>query len=111
MTEVSVGYQTSPLNGPVAYGIAGPLPGERVAAMCGLPPLETGSLPRFTLFSETSEAALELLRTYPTLIDPDLRPPFATEGMWLVRPDGYAACSARAKDWQVIADYLDALAD
>jgi hypothetical protein len=41
------------------------------------------------------------------LLDPELRVPFAQEGMTLVRPDGYVACSASSVS--VIAEYLDNL--
>ena len=41
------------------------------------------------------------------LLDPDIRPPFHDGGIWLVRPDGYVACSSR--DAGVVASYLDGI--
>jgi hypothetical protein len=49
----------------------------------------------------------ELVRRFEGLLDPDLRPPLRERGMWLVRPDGYAACSG--SDPGVIANYLDGI--
>ena len=37
----------------------------------------------------------------------EIRPPLDKDGMWLVRPDGYVACSAR--DAEEIGKYLDGL--
>jgi hypothetical protein len=39
------------------------------------------------------------------LLDPDIRPPVHADGLWLVRPDGYVACSSN--DTEVIAHYFD----
>jgi hypothetical protein len=41
------------------------------------------------------------------LHDPDVRPPFGDGGIWLVRPDGYLACSSsNAED---LANFLERL--
>jgi 2-polyprenyl-6-methoxyphenol hydroxylase-like FAD-dependent oxidoreductase len=110
MTEVSIGYSHSPLNGKRVHGLGGPVPGERAAPVSGQVPVGGGDMPRFALFAASSEPALQLLRDYPGLLESALRPPFAAGGMWLVRPDGYVACVARDGDGEVIAEYFDALA-
>ncbi|OWK35031.1 FAD-dependent monooxygenase [Fimbriiglobus ruber] len=109
MAEVSIGYDHSPLNGPAAHGMTGPEPGERVVPVAGQVPAGSGNVPRFALFAEFGSGVTELIKEFAELLDPDLRPPLHTGGMWLVRPDGYVACVARSGDTKAIADYLGAL--
>jgi 2-polyprenyl-6-methoxyphenol hydroxylase-like FAD-dependent oxidoreductase len=106
MTEVSIGYPESPLNGPALTG-AGPKPGERVVPVAGQVPVGSGDTPRFVLFAEQSNATADLIRRFEPLLDPDVRPPFDLGGIWLVRPDGYVACSSR--DVDTVARYLDGI--
>jgi len=107
MTEVSIGYKHSPLNGPSVHGISGPSPGERVAPIAGQIPPGSGNAPRFALFAKPSDATAGLLAKFPDLIDPDVRPPLDQGSIWLVRPDGYAACVASNDNIEVISDYLN----
>jgi 2-polyprenyl-6-methoxyphenol hydroxylase-like FAD-dependent oxidoreductase len=107
MTEVSIGYPDSPLNGAARSGGRSPGPGKRVRPLTGLSPVGAGSTPRFALFAEPSEAVDGLLKHFPSLLDPALRPAFVKDGMTLVRPDGYAACSA--VDASDITNYLERL--
>ena len=46
MTEVSIGYDHSPLNGPAVRGLAGPRPGERMPPVSGQRPIGAGDEPR-----------------------------------------------------------------
>jgi 2-polyprenyl-6-methoxyphenol hydroxylase-like FAD-dependent oxidoreductase len=108
LTEVSIGYAHSPLNGPGAHGLARPAPGERVAPRPGELPVGAGDTPRFALFAAAGHAADRVLREHRDLLEPALRPPLVDGGIWLVRPDGYAAAVAREPDTRLIADYLDA---
>lgn len=113
MTEVSIGYDESPLNGPSLHGLtmhglaSGPQPGRRVPPREGQIPFGSGSVPLFTLCAEPDVTVERLLAKFPKLIDPELHVPFAAGGMWLVRPDGYAACSAKSGDERTISEYLD----
>jgi 2-polyprenyl-6-methoxyphenol hydroxylase-like FAD-dependent oxidoreductase len=107
MTEVAIGYPDSPLNGPGLHGGSGPKPGERVAPASGQVPAGSGREPLFALFAEQNEATANLLQQFKGLLDPNVRPPFSQNGIWLIRPDGYVACSAT--DGGVIADYLGGL--
>jgi 2-polyprenyl-6-methoxyphenol hydroxylase-like FAD-dependent oxidoreductase len=107
MTEVSIGYPSSPLNG-VALAGAGPKPGERVVPLAGQTPIGSGGSPRFALFGERTPGVADHMKQYDGLLDPDVRPPFQSGGMWLVRPDGYVACSTR--DAVALGDYLAGLA-
>jgi hypothetical protein len=106
MTEVTIGYPNSPLNGPSLSG-AGPKPGERVVPVAGRSPVGLGGAPLFALFAQRTAATDELLGRFEGLLDPDIRPPLRQDGIWLVRPDGYAACST--SNPAVIASYLDGL--
>jgi hypothetical protein len=61
----------------------------------------------FALFAAQSERIAGLVERFKGLVDPEVRTPLGPSGIWLVRPDGYVACSA--KDPAVIANYLDGL--
>jgi hypothetical protein len=106
MTEVTIGYPRSPLNGPSLAG-AGPKPGQRVGPLSGQVPVGAGSAPRFALFATNTSATADLVGRFPGLLDRDVRPPFRDGGIWLVRPDGYLACSS--SDTEAVANYLDRL--
>jgi len=106
MTEVSIGYPDSPLNGPSVVG-AHPKPGERVVPVEDQAPVGSGDTPLFALFANKTTDTVDLLSRFAGLLDPDIRPPFEEGAILLVRPDGYAACSSR--DTEVIASYLDAI--
>jgi 2-polyprenyl-6-methoxyphenol hydroxylase-like FAD-dependent oxidoreductase len=103
MTEVAIGYPNSPLNG-ASLGGGGPKPGERVAPVADQAPVGSGGSPLFALFGERTAATAGLVKRFEGLLDPDIRPPFCEGGIWLVRPDGYTACSTNDPD--VIANYL-----
>ena len=92
VTEVSIGYPRSPLNGTGLPG--GPKPGERIVPVAGRLPPGAGDAPRFALFAARTPAVDDLLRRFGGLLDPELRPPLRDGALWLVRPDGYAVCAA-----------------
>jgi hypothetical protein len=106
MTEVTISYPRSPLNGPSLAG-AGPKPGQRVGPLSGQVPVGAGSAPRFALFATNTTGTADLVGRFPGLLDRDVRPPFRDDGLWLVRPDGYLACSS--SDPEAVANYLDHL--
>ncbi len=105
MSEVTIGYSKSPLNGPALA--KGPKPGERVEPIAGETPVGSGSAPQFALFAEESPAIIELVKKFEGLLDPEVRPHLAPDGIWLVRPDGYVACAA--KEPSAISEYLTRL--
>jgi len=107
VTEISIGYPDSPLNGPAHH--AHPAPGERMPPQPGEPPVGAGNTPRFALFSAPGEAADALLRQYGELLEPVLRAPPHADASWLVRPDGYAVAVAAPGDEACFADYLESL--
>ncbi len=106
MSEVTIGYPQSPLNGPSLSG-TGPHAGERVVPAEGEAPVGSGGRPLFALFADKTAAIADLIGRFEGLLDPAIRPPLHEGGIWLVRPDGYVACSSR--DVDVVANYVDAL--
>lgn len=107
MSELSIGYPDSPLNG-AAHTPDGPKPGQRLAPVKGRKPVGAGSTPRFALMAAPSSEVSQLLARFSKVLDPDLCPPNRAHGTWLVRPDGYIACSSTQSE--DIAQYLSALA-
>jgi 2-polyprenyl-6-methoxyphenol hydroxylase-like FAD-dependent oxidoreductase len=104
MTEVSIGYPHSPLNGP-SLSHADPRPGHRVVPVAGQTPVGSGGTPLFALFAEKTAATADLTSRFAGLLDADIRPPIHAGGIWLIRPDGYAACSST--NAAVVASYLE----
>jgi 2-polyprenyl-6-methoxyphenol hydroxylase-like FAD-dependent oxidoreductase len=107
MTQVSIGYPDSPLNGP-SLGGSGPKPGERAVPSAGQVPAGSDATPLFALFAEPNPATTDLTRRFGGVLDPVIRPSLNGKGIWLVRPDGYVACSA--SNAAIVADYLAGLA-
>jgi 2-polyprenyl-6-methoxyphenol hydroxylase-like FAD-dependent oxidoreductase len=107
MSEVSIGYDHSPLNGPGAHGVDVPAPGKRVAPISGQTPVGSGDAPRFALFAASTSNASSLVNKFPDLIYPAIRAPLDAAAIVLVRPDGYVACTAKIDDVGIVADYLD----
>ena len=109
LTEVSMGYEHSPLNGSEDRSFPGPGPGERMPPRDGETPYGSGDTPRFALCADPSAEVNEPLETYAHLLEPQLRPPFGRRCIWLVRPDGYVSIVALDPDTKVIATFLDSL--
>ena len=106
LSEVSLGYASSPLNGPQDHGLPGPGPGERVPPAAGEAPFGADATPRFALLADPGDAAHALLEKYAGLLEPRLRPPLYRRCAWLVRPDGYVAMVAMAPDMVLFDEYL-----
>jgi 2-polyprenyl-6-methoxyphenol hydroxylase-like FAD-dependent oxidoreductase len=107
LAEVTIGYPDSPLNAGSAAGLNGPKPGARLVAGA---PFGAGSAPKFAIAAKDDGHAGSVLARYPGLLEPALRAPVDERGIWLVRPDGYVAATARAGEWQVIEAALAAIA-
>ncbi|MBV8793825.1 MAG: hypothetical protein JO136_02695 [Hyphomicrobiales bacterium] len=105
MSQVSVGYPESPMNGPAQRSLH-PAPGQRMAPIAGGPPFGAGDEPRFTLLASSSPAVAGVLSSFPKLLSPALGLPPAADGVWLIRPDGYVAATAPAADVSAISDVL-----
>jgi 2-polyprenyl-6-methoxyphenol hydroxylase-like FAD-dependent oxidoreductase len=109
LSEITIGYPESPLNGVHGRGLGGPAPGARMAPAAGQPPLGAGAAPRFALFAAPGEKAVRLLSDHADLLEATLRPPPSPGGLWLTRPDGYVACAVWEADAEAIADWLQTI--
>jgi hypothetical protein len=107
MTMVTVGYPDSPLNGPSLHG-GGPKPGHRLPPIAGQIAPGSGARPKFALFAEPSPAIAALVEEFGALVDAKVGTPPSGGGIWVIRPDGYVACSSR--DSNAVGDYLRQLA-
>jgi 2-polyprenyl-6-methoxyphenol hydroxylase-like FAD-dependent oxidoreductase len=105
MSQVSVGYPESPMNGR-GHGSYRPGPGQRMAPIPGNPPFGAGEEPHFTLLASSSPAVANLLASYPKLLNDAVGTPPAPHGVWLIRPDGYVAATAPVADLSSISDVL-----
>lgn len=110
MSELAIHYADSPLNGSSSHHRQGPGVGERAAPIEGQAPFGAGSIPRFALCAEGSDAVEALIAAHPALLDTTLRTPYAEGSVWLVRPDGYVGAITSADDMQPLSEYLTTLA-
>jgi hypothetical protein len=104
MSQVSVGYPQSPMNG--RGHSFHPAPGQRMAPIAGRPPFGAGSEPRFTVLAVPSLAVAGVLSSFPKLLNEALGLPPDTDGVWLIRPDGPVAATAPAANLSSISDVL-----
>ncbi len=110
LTELSIGYPKSPLNGGGGYSGAGPKEGQRAPIDVDAPRVGAGDTPRFALYADGGDGkGTALIAKYPNLLEPSLRAPFDRGGLWLGRPDGYVALATRHGQWDEVERYLDGL--
>ena len=110
LTELSIGYPESPLNGGGEYPGDGPREGERAPVDVDHPRVGVGDTPRFALYANQGDGrGPGLILKFSDLLEPSLRAPFERDGLWLVRPDGYVALATRHGRWDEIERYLDVL--
>jgi hypothetical protein len=103
MTETSIGYRWSPLNGPDRVSTTHV--GDRMPPVAGEVPYGAGETPRFTLRAGR-KADAAALAGFGALLDQAVRPSSSGDDIELVRPDGYLAVSAPGGDSAAIAGYL-----
>jgi len=107
LSDVSLSYEDSPLNGVLDQPFAdGPAPGDRLPPQPGQAPLGVGNTPRFALFAAPSPQVEALCAKYPGLLEPAPRPPLSPGCTWLARPDGYVAAVALEEDLLPLDVYL-----
>ena len=110
LTELSIGYPKSPLNGGGAYLGDGPKEGERAPVDAGPSCVGAGDTPRFVLYADGGNGGgAGLMARYSDLLETQFREPFDRSGLWLVRPDGYVALATQHNQWDEIAKYLEVL--
>lgn len=105
LTELSVAYPDSPLNGEGKAVGGGPKAGERAPIAKGEAPVGAGNAPRFALFADEKGSAA-VLAEFSEVLEPEVRKPFEKGGVWLVRPDGYVGLATTDWHWDDVAKYL-----
>ena len=106
LSEIAVGYPDSPLNSSFGSGHSGPAPGKRAPFRAGELALGSGSMPRFALFATENNTYADIMKEFPEILEPKLRPPYDEKGLWLVRPDGYVALRTGSGDKEAVHSYL-----
>jgi 2-polyprenyl-6-methoxyphenol hydroxylase-like FAD-dependent oxidoreductase len=106
-SETTIRYAESPINGVSEAGHDVPRTGERIVPAEQEGPFGVGPQPRFALLAAPTPAIETLLLEHSSLLESQLRAPPRSDGIWLVRPDGYVACVAPAAG--AIDDYLKAM--
>jgi 2-polyprenyl-6-methoxyphenol hydroxylase-like FAD-dependent oxidoreductase len=104
LAELSIGYPQSPLTQPAHH--TDPASGERAPILDPTNPVGAGYTPRFALFAQADADGAALIARHPNLLEPQTRPPFANEKIWLVRPDGYVSMVAKPGNWPDVENYL-----
>jgi 2-polyprenyl-6-methoxyphenol hydroxylase-like FAD-dependent oxidoreductase len=110
MTELSIGYPNGPLSKTEKSRRSGPTAGERAPIATTGRRVGSGGRPQFALFAQPDSAGTALFARHSDLLDPEVRPPFEQDGIWLVRPDGYVAMTANTSGWDKVGAYLDWIA-
>ena len=106
LAELSIGYPDSPLTARGRHGHSGPAPGQRAPITDTANLVGSGPSPRFALFAPPDPDGTKLIARHRDLLEPKIRAPFAENGIWLVRPDGYVAMVAGPGGWADVEDYL-----
>jgi 2-polyprenyl-6-methoxyphenol hydroxylase-like FAD-dependent oxidoreductase len=109
MTEVAIGYPNSPLNAHSANSYGTPRPGERAPIREDEAAVGAGGSPRFALFASDTAPSRSLLSKYSELLESSLRTPYADQGIWLVRPDGYVAFAGERESFGEVDAYFASL--
>jgi 2-polyprenyl-6-methoxyphenol hydroxylase-like FAD-dependent oxidoreductase len=109
MSEVSIGYPNSPLNGVSLAANLEPTAGQRVLPVDGETPFGSGATPRFALLAQQGTAVDHLLARHAAILEPTPRDPPSPEAAWLIRPDGYVASVAPQGHEAELEAYLDRL--
>jgi hypothetical protein len=110
MSELSIGYPHGPLTIAEAHSHSGPAAGERAPLSAAGHRVGSGDRPRFAIFGETDGGSAGLIARHADLLEAETRAPFADDGIWLVRPDGYVAMTVRRGEWEKVGAYLDWIA-
>ena len=110
IAELSIGYPDSPLTRAEGHSRSAPAAGERAPVSAAGRRVGSGDRPRFTVFGAADEGSEALIARHADLLEAETRAPFADDGIWLVRPDGYVAMTARRGEWDKVSDYLDWIA-
>jgi hypothetical protein len=111
LAELSIGYPVSPLTRSGWHGHAGPAPGQRAPVTDTTHLVGSGPTPRFALFAQAGPDGTELIARFRDVLEPEIRAPFAGDGIWLVRPDGYVAMVTGPGGWADLDEYFQRVVD
>ena len=106
LAELSIGYPVSPLTTRGRHRHAGPSPGQRAPVTDTAHPVGSGSTPRFALFGQAGPEGAQLIARHRDVLESEIHAPWAEDGIWLVRPDGYIAMVTGHGGWADVHDYL-----
>jgi hypothetical protein len=109
MSELSIGYPNSPLTRAGGHHHSGPAAGARAPVRTNGRHVGSGH-PRFMLFAVEEGGSAALIARHGDLLEAETRVPFADDGIWLTRPDGYVAMTARHGEWDRVGAYIDWIA-
>lgn len=107
MSELSIGYPDGPLTRAEGASHSRPAAGERSPIGATDRLVGSGDRPRFALFAEADAGSAALIARHGDLLEAETRAPFGHDGIWLVRPDGYVAMTAKRADWDKVGAYCD----
>lgn len=99
LSGIMIDYPDSPLNMGSARGLRGPGPGQRLITRGNSKQCDT---PRFAIVAKDSADARAMIARHSSLLMPEVYLPPDENGIWLVRPDGYVAATARSGNWPLI---------
>lgn len=103
LAGITISYPDSPLNAGVTRGRCGPRPGQRLIVRHDS---QDSHVPHFSLMARDDAKAQNMILRYPYLLKSEICSPSRKNGIWLVRPDGYVAATARDGEWTVIEEFL-----
>jgi hypothetical protein len=113
LTELDIAYPESPLSITAAGAPDGgdlPKAGERWPTSASeQTPIGAGDRPRFAVLGNNA-ATTALTARFGGLVEARTPPIAATEGLWIIRPDGYVGLIARGDDVKAAESYLAAIA-
>ena len=104
LTELSVSYPASPLNGKSLHGL--PKPGDRAPIRPDEPAVGSGDTPRFALYAAPGADANQFIACFPDVLEPEPRTPLKPGTICLVRPDGYVAFTGDTNAWHQADAYM-----
>ncbi|BAI00209.1 monooxygenase [Acetobacter pasteurianus] len=103
LAGITISYPDSPLNAGSTCGRCGPRPGQRLIVRHDS---QDSHVPHFSLMARDDVKAQNMILRYPYLLKSKICSPSHKNGIWLVRPDGYVAATARDGEWTVIEEFL-----
>lgn len=108
LTELAIGYPSSPLTQEFAQPTRGPHAGERAPVQDArdVKPVGAGAQPRFAFFAQQIPQSAAFIHEFSDVLESTPRPPFDDDIITLIRPDGYVSATAHEKDWPALTTWM-----